>query len=341
MSGTMKAWRFNSVGGPLESVNVPIPKPGPHQVRIKVLTCGICHTDAGIKYGGMGQSLPRIPGHEVAGIIDEVGPEVGSGLTKGDYVGVGWFAENCERCFNCKKNVWVCCQNIKATGDHVDGGYAEYMIANERGVAKVPQGLDPIEAGPLMCAGLTTFNALRNSGAVAGDIVVIQGVGGLGHFGVQWARKMGFYTIAVSRGADKVKLATDLGAHLSLDSTKQDIIKEIQALGGARVILATAPSGKAVEELIPALGLNGVLLIVSVIMEDLKVKSLQLLRVNGSIKVFSSGDSRDIVDTLKFAKDFGVKPMVEVFPFDKAPEAFERMLSNQAKFRVVLEVSKL
>jgi len=259
---------------------------------------------------------------------------------KGDYVGVGWFGENCGECVNCKKNYWVCCQKIKATGDNFDGGYAEYMVAHKNAVARIPSQVDPKDAGPLMCGGMTTFNALRNCGAVPGDVVVIQGVGGLGHFAIQWARKMGFYTVAISRGVDKVALATELGAHLSIDSSKQDAVKEIQNLGGAKIILCTAPSAKAVEELVPAVGLNGTVLIVAVIMEELKISSVSLLVKNASVRGWASGDSRDSEDTLKFACDHNVKPMVEIFPLDKAPEAYEYMLANKARFRVVLEVSK-
>jgi len=334
----MKAFQFNQKGGKLEIAHVPIPQPGPSQVRVRVLSCGICHSDVASQYGGLGTSWPRTPGHEVAGIVDEVGAGV-TDWKKGDYVGIGWFGENCNHCHPCKQDYWVNCKTVKATGDHVDGGYAEYLVAHERGLSRIPEGMDPNEAGPLMCAGITTFNALRNSGALPGDVVAISGVGGLGHLAVQFSRKMGFYTVALTRGADKVDLALKLGAHRAIDQSKEDAVKELAALGGAKIILATAPSASAIEELIPALALNGTVIMVAIVAESIKVNSLVLLVKNGSLKGWSSGDSRDSEDTLKFAKDNGVKPMIEVFPLDKAPEAYEFMLSNKARFRVVLKVA--
>jgi len=336
---TMKAFQFKTRGGPLEAVQVPIPTPNDTQVKIRVLACGICHSDVGPQYGSLSQTWPRTPGHEVAGIVEAVGSKVTS-FKKGDYVGVGWFGGKCGECLACKKNMWVNCDKVRATGDHIDGGYAEYMVAEDHATAHIPHDLDPNDAGPLMCGGITTFNALRNSGAVAGDVVVIQGLGGLGHLAVQYARKMGFYTVVASRGGDKEALAKKLGAHLYIDSEKQDTIKEILALGGARVILCTAPSAKAVEDLIPAIGLNGQLLLVAIILEGVKVPILTLLRKNGSLRAWSSGDSRDIGDTLQFSVHNDIKPTIEVYPLDKAPAAYEHMLSNKARFRVVLEVSK-
>jgi len=322
----------------LESAEVPIPTPKDDQVRIRVLACGICHTDAGVQYGGFSQVWPRIPGHEVAGIADLVGSKVTS-IKKGDYVGVGWFGGHCHQCFACRKDSWVNCDKIKATGDHSDGGYAEYMVADEDAIVQIPHDVDPKEAGPLMCAGITTFNALRNSGAIAGDIVVVQGLGGLGHLGVQFSRKMGFYTVVASRGANKEELAKKLGAHLYIDTEKKDAVKEIKALGGARVILCTAPDSKAIEEIIPAVGLNGQVLMVAVT-NSVNVPVITLMGKNASLRVWASGDSRDAFETVKFAQNFDVKPMIEVFPFEKAPEAYAHMLSNKARFRVVLDIAK-
>jgi len=334
----MKAAQFRTLGGNLEVVQVPIPNPAAGQVRIKVKACGICHSDVATKYGAIVPSFPRTPGHEVVGTVDQLGEGV-KDFKVGDYVGVGWFGGNCGHCLPCKKGVWISCENLQVPGNHYDGGYAEYMVAPTSALARIPKDLTAVEAGPLMCAGLTTFNSIRNSGCIPGDIVVIQGLGGLGHLGVQFASKFGFYTVVVSRGADKEPLAKKLGAHLYIDAEKQDAVKEIQALGGAKLILATAPSAKATEELIPALGLHGKLLIVAIIQEPLKVNTVGLVLKIQSIQAWASGDSRDTEDTIRFAGYSGVRPMVEVFPLDKAPEAFDHMLSNKARFRVVLKIS--
>jgi len=339
MSKTMKAAQFKSKGAPLEIVQVPIPTPAAGQVRIKVHACGVCHTDAGVKYGArVAQIFPIIPGHEVVGVIDALGDGIDD-FKVGDHVGVGWFGGCCGKCGACNKSKWVNCDSIQAPGDSYNGGYAEYMVAPRIALARLPKDVKAEEVAPLMCAGITTFNALRHSGAIGGDVVVVQGLGGLGHLGVQFAAKLGFHTVVVSRGADKEEMAKKLGAHKFINAEKEDAIKEIKALGGAKVILATAPHAKAVQDLIPALGVEGKLLIVSLFGEPLQVNVGQLLAKNQSIQAWASGDSRDIQDTVKFAVDTGVKSMNEIFPLEKAEEAFQHMLTNKARFRAVLKIS--
>jgi len=265
----------------------------------------------------MGNTWPRTPGHELVGFVDEVGEGV-SHIKKGDYVGVGWFGGSCGNCDFCIYGEFEQCPNYLMCGTTVDGGYAEYVVAKKNAVVQIPKELKPEDAAPLMCAGLTTFNALRNSSARPGDLVVVQGVGGLGHLGIQYARKMGFHTVAVSRTNSKAELAKQLGAHQFFNES-QDIVKEIKALGGAKVILSTVTDGKAVEKILPALGKDGKLVLVGAIREPLSVNTLSMLGQRQSISVWPSGGPRDIVDTLKFSYLQDVRPVIEEYPFDKAP----------------------
>jgi len=333
----MKAFVFEKQGGNLEFVQKDIPSPGPQEVRIKVHACGICHTDIVAQYNSMGGGFPRIPGHEVAGVVDEVGPGV-TLLKKGDRVGVGWYGIHCGSCRNCYHHKKVVnCSNLKSTGIHLDGGYAEYIVANYQACAKIPDTLQFADAAPLMCAGITTFNSLRHSPAKAGDTVVVVGLGGLGHLGVQFASKMGFNTVAASRGSDKKDLALKLGAHQYIDTSKEDVKKELLKLGGAKVVLWTATSPAGMADYIDTLDVEGQVLLLAVIGEPIPINSLPLVLRNGSIKGWACGNAQDSQDTFDFAALTGVRPMIEKFPFSKAPEAFERMLSTKAKFRVVLE----
>jgi D-arabinose 1-dehydrogenase-like Zn-dependent alcohol dehydrogenase len=321
--------------GDFEIVDRPIPEPPAGTVRIKVQACGVCHSDAITKEGLFpGIEYPRVPGHEIAGVIDAIGAGVAQ-WTPGQRVGVGWFGGNCGHCEQCRRGNFFACQNGQTTGITYDGGYAEYMIAPASAVALMPAELSPVEAAPLMCAGLTTFNALRNSGARVGHLVAILGIGGLGHLGVQYAAKMGFRTVAIARGEEKGPLAKQLGASHYIDSQAQDPAAELLKMGGAKVILATATSGEAMSATQGGLGVNGTFLIVGAA-PSMQVSPLQLLTYCQSVKGWYSGTSIDSQDTLAFSAQSGVRSMNEVFPFDSAPEAYERMMSGKARFRVVL-----
>jgi D-arabinose 1-dehydrogenase-like Zn-dependent alcohol dehydrogenase len=313
-----------------------IPAPGPGQVRIKVQACGVCASDHFVKEGLMPWiQYPRSPGHEVAGVIDEVG----SGVTawkKQQRVGVGWHGGHDFTCINCRRGDFINCVNEKWAGVHYDGGYAEYMVAPWEAVAAMPDGLDPVEAAPLMCAGITTFNAMRHAGAIPGDLVAVLGVGGLGHLGIQFANKFGYKTVAISRGKDSEALAKKLGAHVYLDSSAVDAAAELKKLGGAKVILSTAPSGKAMSALVDGLGANGVLLVIGAGPDPIAVTAAQLIFGNKAVKGWASGTAPDSEDTLRFSEYTGVRPMIEKFPLEKVNEAFARMSSGKAQFRVVL-----
>jgi D-arabinose 1-dehydrogenase-like Zn-dependent alcohol dehydrogenase len=313
-----------------------IPAPGPGQVRIKVQACGVCASDHFVKEGLMPWiQYPRSPGHEVAGVIDEVG----SGVTawkKGQRVGVGWHGGHDFTCINCRRGDFINCVNEKWAGVHYDGGYAEYMVAPWEAVAAMPAGLDPVEAAPLMCAGITTFNAMRHAGAIPGDLVAVLGVGGLGHLGIQFANKFGYKTVAISRGKDSEALAKKLGAHVYLDSSAVDAAAELKKLGGAKVILSTAPSGKAMSALVDGLGANGVLLVIGAGPDPISVTAAQLIFGNKAVKGWASGTAPDSEDTLRFSEYTGVRPMIEKFSLEKVNEAFARMSSGKAQFRVVL-----
>jgi len=322
--------------GPFELVEREIPEPGTGNVTIKVSACGICHSDSFTKEGTFpGIQYPRVPGHEVAGIIDAVGPSV-VGWSVGQRVGVGWHGGHCGYCDSCRRGDFVTCQTAaQVPGITYDGGYAEYMIAPAEALALIPDDLSAVEAGPLMCAGITTFNALRHSGAQPGDVVAILGIGGLGHLGVQFAAKMGFKTIAIARGADKAPLARQLGAWRYIDSQAQEPSAELMKLGGAKVILATATSGKALSAVLGGLGIDGKMIIVGAA-DLLEVPPLLLIGGRRSIMGWPSGRSIDSQDTLRFSALTGVRSMNEVFALDRAAEAYERMMSGKARFRVVL-----
>ena len=323
--------------GPFEIVDRPIPDPGTGEVRIKVHACGICHSDSVTKEGAFpGLQYPRVPGHEVAGVIDAIGPGV-AGWALGQKVGVGWNGGYCGYCDNCRRGDFFACVRGQTTGVSYDGGYGEYMVAPSSAVALMPVDLPAVDAAPLMCAGLTTFNALRNSGARPGDVVAVLGLGGLGHLGVQYAAKMGFHTVGIARGKDKEALARQLGASVYIDSQAQDPAAELLALGGAKVILATATSGDAMSAVVGGLGVNGTLLIVGAA-ESMQVSPLALFMGYRSIKGWYSGTSIDSQDTLAFSARAGVRSMNETYPFDRVSEAYDRMMSGKARFRVVLTI---
>ncbi|KTD01835.1 alcohol dehydrogenase [Fluoribacter gormanii] len=332
---TMKAVQVNK-SGQWETVEKNLVMPAVNQVRIKVEACGVCHSDVFVKENlWPNLQFPRIPGHEVAGVIDEVGTSI-TKWKPGQRVGVGWAGARCGQCLPCRHGDFILCENHQITGLHYDGGYAQYMIAPVEALAAIPDELSFAEAAPLMCAGITTFNALRNSVARAGELVAIQGVGGLGHLAIQFANKMGFKTVALSSGVDKESLAKKLGAHIYLNSDVHDVVVELQKLGGARVILATAPSGKSITPLINALGNKGELLIVGASNDPIEVISTQLIGGNRSIKGWSSGSAIDIEETLQFCALTGIRPMIQQYPLAQAEQAFDDMMSNKARFRSVI-----
>ena len=332
----MKVAQISKPGGDFELVERDIPEPGARQVRVKVEACGICHSDALVKDGlWPGLQYPRVPGHEVAGHVDAVG----SGVTnwkKGQRVGVGWHGGHDFVCEQCRRGDFTMCSSRKVTGIDFDGGYAEYMIAPAEALAAIPEELPAEEAGPFMCAGVTVYNALRSSGARPGDVVAVQGIGGLGHLGVQYARRMGFKTVALGRGKDKEPLAEKLGADQYIDSNVADTVAELQKLGGARVILATAPSAKAISAVVDGLGVNGNLLVPAAPMEPLSVNVLSLIMGRRSVSGCYSGTARDSQDTLEFSASNDVHPMIEKYPLSRVVDAYEQMHSGKVRFRVVL-----
>jgi D-arabinose 1-dehydrogenase-like Zn-dependent alcohol dehydrogenase len=334
----MRVVQVVHANGPFEIVERDIPEPGPGSVRIKVQACGICHSDSLTKEGHWpGIQYPRAPGHEVAGIIDVVGAGV-AGWEAGQRVAVGWHGGHCGYCNSCRRGDFVTCQiAFQIPGISYDGGYADYMVAPAGALANIPDELSAVEAGPLVCAGITTFNSLRHSDARPGDVVAVLGVGGLGHLGVQFSAKMGFKTIAIARGSDKEAFARKLGASHYIDSQSQDPAAELNKLGGARVILATVTSGKAMSAVLGGLGVNGKLVILGAPAEPLEVPALPLIGGRRSIAGWPSGTSIDSQDTLSFSVLTGVRSMNEVFPLERAAEAYERMMSGKARFRVVLE----
>lgn len=332
----MRAVQVPKAKGNFEFVEREIPEPGSGEVRIKVQACGICHSDSMGKEGLFpGIKYPIVLGHEVAGIIDSIGQGV-TNWKKGQKVGVGWHGGHCGQCASCTEGDFTTCANIKIPGITYDGGYAEYMIAPVEALALIPDDLSPVEAGPLMCAGVTTYNALRNSGAKPGDVVAVLGIGGLGHLGVQFSAKMGFNTIAIARGKDKEALAKTLGAKQYIDSEKQNVASELSKLGGAKVILATVTNSKAIEDACGGLGINGKLIIVGISHEPIELQSLFLIAGRRSIIGWPSGTARDSQDTLNFSALTQVKSMNQVFPLEKAAEAYDLMMSGKARFRVVL-----
>ena len=336
----MNAAQVSTAGGPWELVERPIPEPGVGQVRVKVEACGICHSDVLVKEGlWPGLQYPRVPGHEVAGRIDAIGGGV-TGWSEGQRVGVGWHGGHCFACVPCRRGDFAMCVHRKVTGVDFDGGYAEYLIAPSTALAAIPEDLPAPEAGPFMCAGVTVYNALRHSGARGGDVVAVHGIGGLGHLGVQYARRMGFHTIAIGRGSDKEPLAKQLGAHRYIDGGAGNAAAELQALGGARVILATAPNAAAISALVEGLGVDGTLLVPAAPAEPLTVNVMPLIMGRRSVAGWYSGSARDSQDTLEFSALSGVHPMIEKFPLDRVAEAYERMHSGKARFRAVLTMNR-
>src|SRR2546421_7194929 len=340
MNRKMKAAQISKPAGDWELVERDIPEPGPRQVRVKVEACGICHSDVLVKDSlWPGIQYPRVPGHEIAGRIDAVGSDVPQ-WTKGQRVGVGWHGGHCFVCEQCRSGDFAMCVKRKITGIDFDGGYAEYMIAPAAALAAIPDELPAEEAGPFMCAGVTVYNALRNSGARGGDVVVVHGIGGLGHLGVQYARQMGFKTVALGRGKDKEPLAKKLGAHRYIDSDADDAVAELQKLGGARVILATAPNAKAISTLVDGLSTDGKLLVPAAPNEPLAVSMMPLIAGRRSVAGWYSGTAKDSQDTLEFSALTGVHPMIEKYPLSRVAEAYERMHSAKVRFRVVLTMNE-
>ena len=333
---TMKVAQVSRPGGPFEIVEREIPNPAAGQVRIEVQACGVCHSDVLTKDGiWPGIQYPRIPGHEVAGVIDAVGAGV-SDWKKGQRVGVGWQGGHDGTCLACRRGDFRNCRNLKIPGISYDGGYQQYMIAPVEALASIPETLTDVEAAPLLCAGITTYNSLRHSGALPGDLVAVQGLGGLGHLGVQFADKFGYKVAAIGRGAENAVLAEKLGASLYIDSQSSNAAEELQKLGGAQVILATAPSSKAMTVLIDGLAPNGKLIVVGVDFEPIQVTPIQLITGSRSIQGWATGTASDSEDTLKFSALKRVRPMIETYPLEDAEVAYARMLSGKAQFRVVL-----
>jgi D-arabinose 1-dehydrogenase-like Zn-dependent alcohol dehydrogenase len=336
----MKAAQISRAGGEWELVERETPNPGPAQVRVKVEACGVCHSDALVKEGlWPGLQYPRVPGHEVAGRIDALGDNVDA-FTVGQRVGVGWHGGHDFVCERCRRGDFAMCVNRKVTGVDFDGGYAEYMIAPAAAIAVIPQEIPAEEAGPFMCAGVTVYNALRNSGARAGDTVAVHGIGGLGHLGVQYARRMGFETVAINRGNDKQDLARKLGAHYYIDATATDVVGELQKLGGARVILATAPNAQAISSLVDGLSADGLLLVPAAPPEPLTINVFSLIMHRSGVRGWYSGTARDSQDTMEFSALSDVHPMIEEYPLDRVAEAYEQMHSGKVRFRVVLTMSE-
>jgi D-arabinose 1-dehydrogenase-like Zn-dependent alcohol dehydrogenase len=332
----MHVAQISKPGGDFELVERQIPKPEAGHVRIKVQACGVCHSDVFVKEGlWPGIQYPRVPGHEVAGIIDELGAGV-IGWMKGQRVGVGWHGGQDNSCLECRRGRVLYCHNPKVTGISYDGGYQQYMLAPVEAVAAIPDTLSDAEAAPLLCAGVTTFNALRHSGASPGSLVAVEGVGGLGHLGIQFASKFGYKVAAIGRGAEHAALAKTLGASVYIDSQSSSAAQELQKLGGAQAILATAPSSKAMSELIDGLAPTGKFIVVGISSDPIAVTPLQLISGERAMQGSAVGTPTDSEDTMNFSELTGVRPMIETYPLEKAAEAYERMMSGKAQFRVVL-----
>ncbi|HET6143168.1 MAG TPA: alcohol dehydrogenase [Candidatus Acidoferrales bacterium] len=333
----MRAFQIPKAKEPFQLVEREMPAPAPGAVRIKVQACGICHSDEYAKEGSRpGITYPRIPGHEIAGVIDAIGDGV-QGWEVGQRVGVGWHGGHCGYCNSCRRGDFVTCsKGRQITGLTCDGGYTEYMLISSAALAAIPDQISATDAGPLLCAGVTTFNSLRNSGARPGDLVAILGLGGLGHLGVQFAHKMGFETVAIARGKDKEAFAKKLGAQHYVDSESQNVPAELEQLGGARVILSTVTSGKAVNAALNGMGINGKTILVGNPDQPLEITGRLLIAGRRSISGWPSGSPIDSQDTLKFCALTGIRPMTEIYPLERAPEAYDRMLSGKARFRVVL-----
>ncbi len=332
----MKMAQISGPGAGFQIVEREVPEPGERHVRIKVQACGVCHSDVFTKEGSWpGIQYPRVPGHEVAGIIDEVGAGV-SAWEKGQRVGVGWHGGQDNTCRECRRGDFRNCRNLKIPGISYDGGYQQYMVAPVEALVSIPESLSDSEAAPLLCAGITTYNALRHSGAFPGDLVAVQGIGGLGHLGIQFGNKFGYKVAAIDRGSETAALAKKLGASVYIDSKSTNAAEALQKLGGAQVIVALAPSSKAMSELIDGLAPNGKLIVIGVDSEPIQVTPGQLISGSRVIQGWAAGTPADSEDTLRFAELTGVRPMIETYPLEKAAEAYARMLSGKAQFRVVL-----
>lgn len=334
--GTMKVAQVSKPGAGLQIVEREIPEPGAGHVRIKVQACGVCHSDV-LTIEGLwpGIQYPRVPGHEVAGVIDAVGTGI-SAWKKGQRAGVGWHGGHDGTCRECRRGDFRNCRNVKICGISYDGGYQEYMLAPVEALVAIPATLGDAEAAPLLCAGITTYNALRHSGALPGDLVAVQGIGGLGHLGIQFANKSGYKVAAIGRGSENASLARKLGASVYIDSQATNAAQELQQLGGAQVIVATAPSSKAMSALIDGLGPNGKLMVIGATFDPIEVTPVQLIIGSRTIQGWAAGTPADSEDTLKFAELAGVRPMIETYPLERAAEAYDRMMSGKAQFRVVL-----
>ena len=332
----MRAFQVTSANGPFELVERDIPEPQAAHVRVKIQACGVCHSDSITKMGLFpGLAYPRVPGHEVVGIIDALGERVPEWKV-GQRVGVGWYGGHCGHCESCRRGDFMTCVNGQIPGISYDGGYADYMIVPFEALAAVPDDLSSEDAAPLLCAGVTTFNALRNSGLRAGDLVAVLGVGGLGHLGIQYAARMGCHTVAIARGRDKEELARRLGAHDYIDSQNQNVADELKRLGGAKIVLATASNSKAMGDTIDGLAVNGRLIVLGADTDAIPVSPLQLLLARKGIVGWPAGTSIDSEDTLKFSVLTNVRPMIETMPLEQAPAAYDRMMSGEARFRMVL-----
>jgi D-arabinose 1-dehydrogenase-like Zn-dependent alcohol dehydrogenase len=332
----MKVAQISAPGAEFELVEREIPNPPAGHVRIKVQACGICHSDALTKEGHWpGITYPRVPGHEIAGIIDELGAGV-SVWKKGQRVGVGWHGGQDGVCISCRRGDFGNCEKLQIPGISYDGGYAEYVVVPIEALASMPESLNTAEAAPLLCAGVTTFNALRHSGALPSDLVAVQGIGGLGHLGIQYAAKFGYRTVAIGRGPENAARAIKLGAAEYIDSKAVNAAQELKKIGGARVILATAPSSKAMSELVDGLGPKGTLVVVGATMDPIEVTPIQLITNRRNIQGWASGIPTDSEDTLRFSELTGVRAMIEKYPLARAAEGYARMMSGKAEFRVVL-----
>jgi alcohol dehydrogenase len=335
---TMRAMIFPQAGAPLELVEREMPTPGRHEVLIKVHACGVCHSDTVTAQGLFpGIEYPRIPGHEVIGTIEALGPDV-DGWSVGTRAGVGWFPGSCGYCGHCRRGEAYACENVHgATGVSRDGGYATHMLADVSSLAHVPASLDSIESAPLMCAGVTTFNAIRNSGAKAGDLVAVHGIGGLGHLGIQFAARLGFRTVAVNRGRDKEALARKLGALDYIDSAAEDPAQALQAMGGAKAIIATVTNADAMQAIVGGLGAGGTMMLIGAA-GPITINPVELLLKNAGVKGWYSGVSADSEDTLRFSELHAIASMNEIYPFEQAQAAYDRMMDGKARFRVVLKM---
>lgn len=334
----MKAARFLEQGGDLQIVDIDKPTPQKNEILIKVEACGVCHSDVFVKQGAMGNSFPRTPGHEVIGIIEELGADVKS-LKKGQRVGIGWHGGHCFTCEACRRGKFINCENAKIAGISYDGGYAEYMTAPFEAAAAIPDQLTSTEAAPLLCAGITVYNGMRNAGLRAGDTVAVQGIGGLGHLAIQYANKMGMRTIAISTSEDKKELALELGAHQFIATDNVDAVERLQEIGGADLIVATAPHADAITSIIDGLGMDGTMLLIAAATDKVEVSPLQLLQARKSLKGWPSGTAIDSEDTLRFSAMTDTKPMIEEYALKDAQKAFDKMMNNEIRFRAVLNMS--